>query len=186
MFITKFFLFFVICSLADCQNFTSKTAGNNDNNLNTVSDDVVRETQNEDDSYLVKMSRSGCFGSCPVYNLIIQPDGKVDFEGIKFTKVVGKSENKLDSDKLKLLIAEINKSDFISFEEFYQNGKNCPEFWTDAPNVVLSINLEHIKKTVRHNHGCEKKGKIFPQELYNLENKIDEIAETKRWIGEGK
>jgi len=77
--------------------------------------------------------------------------------------------------------------------------------------VTLSIRLNEKSKTITHYLGCisneeivkkESSGynssnipvselrdftkQIFPQELYNLENKIDEIVETKRWIEERK
>ncbi len=49
--------------------------------------------------------------------------------------------------------------------------------------------MKEKEKTIIHNLGCIEIGgnwKVFPQQLYNLENKIDEIVETKRWIGERK
>ncbi|CAN5869677.1 hypothetical protein BH20ACI4_BH20ACI4_33670 [soil metagenome] len=179
--------------LAACGNSVSETANVNQNYVNNMSDDSVQTDQKMNDNYLIKMSRSACFGNCPAYNLTIYENGKVIFEGVKFTKIKEKEEINLDEEKINALIGEIEKADFYSFKDIY-DGKsgNCPAFWFDSPNVVISIKLREKEKTILHNLGCEEKSKVitsvkvFPSQLYNLENKIDEIVETKRWIGEGK
>lgn len=141
-------------------------------------------------SSFITMSRSACFGSCPVYTLTIQPNGKAVFEGIQHTEVKGKVESNLNEKKINMLIAEIEKADFFSFKDSYEpDSGNCPESGSDTANVVISIKLTGREKTVLHNQGCVEIStnyKVFPQQLYKLENKIDEIVETKRWIGEGK
>jgi hypothetical protein len=147
----------------------------------------------------LKMERTPCFGNCPVYILTIQPDGKFFFENIKTIKKglpVTKKENvegKLSEEKINQLISEIGKADCFALKDSYTGDSgNCPTYWTDSPTVTLSINLQGKEKTIPHYLGCEEndnpadKGKIYPQQLYNLENKIDEIVETKRWIGERK
>ena len=32
---------------------------------------------------------NGCYGSCPTYSVTLKPDGKVIFNGIRYTKVKG-------------------------------------------------------------------------------------------------
>lgn len=145
----------------------------------------------------LKMERSGCYGRCPIYDLTIQPDGKVTFDGKGYTQTKGKAEDKLTEEQLNQLIAEIEKANFFSLDNAYNyDSKNCPELYTDSPVVNLTIKLKGIEKRINHYQGCNEKDsvnqnknwteKIFPQQLYKLENKIDEIVETKRWIGEGE
>ncbi len=75
---------------------------------------------------------------------------------------------------------------------------------SDSESVKINIKLNGKEKTINHYLGCWENDrptqndstdikiekdwspKVFPQQLYNLENKIDEIVETKRWIGERK
>ncbi|HET9479938.1 MAG TPA: hypothetical protein VFO72_11365, partial [Pyrinomonadaceae bacterium] len=59
-------------------------------------------------------------------------------------------------------------------------GKNCPELWTDHPTAVTSLNWKDRKKTVSHYHGC--RGTAVLEQLTKLENKIDEVVNTNRWI----
>ncbi len=145
----------------------------------------------------LKMERSGCYGPCPIYDLIIQPDGKVTFDGKFYTEVKGKTEGKITQEQLKQLIDEIEKANFFSLDNAYNyKSKNCPELATDLPSVNLEIKLNGKEKTINHYYGCFEKEtsnqnkdwaeKVFPQQLFKLENKIDEIVETKRWIGEGE
>ncbi|HVE57897.1 MAG TPA: DUF6438 domain-containing protein, partial [Pyrinomonadaceae bacterium] len=118
---------------------------------------------------------------CPAYKLDIQPDGKVIFEGIDFTKIKGKAESRLSEEKMNQLNAEINKSDFFSLKDSYtQNSGNCPNATTDSETVTTSVKLRDKEKTIVHYHGC---GNDETRKLSNLENKIDEIAETEKWIG---
>ncbi len=178
MFISKVFSFFFVCILAVCGNSVSQI------------ENVSPRQQNDKTDLSLRIKTTACFGKCPIYNLTIQPNGKTIFEGIQDTKVKGKAESNLTQEKMNALIDEIDKADFFSFKVSYEyDSGNCPVFFSDAPSIVISVALRGKEKTISHNYGCEETGgkyKIFPQQLYNLENKINEIVETKRWIGEGK
>lgn len=192
MFISKVFSVFFICILVACGNSALRTENTNQ--------------QKEKIELSLSMKRSGCYGQCPIYDLTVQSDGKVIFEGKGYTEMTGKVESNLSEEKMNQLIAEINRINFYSLENSYSiDSGNCPNDSTDMPNVKLYIKLNEKEKTIDHYLGCwEDKPKemqsnssnevkvsngdltkrIFPQKLYNLENKIDEIVETKRWIGE--
>ena len=137
---------------------------------------------------------------------------KVIVVGVIWSKSIGKWEDKLNEEQLKQLVAEIERADFFSLQNAYTNESgNCPNSATDNATVTLFIKLNEKEKTITHYLGCrndkesiEKQSnaknsskirtgnfealakQIFPQQLFNLENKIDEIVETKRWIGERK
>jgi Domain of unknown function (DUF6438) len=183
MLVAKVFSIFFICLLAACGNSVLQSENTN-------------QTQTKETPKLsLKMERFGCYGRCPIYDLTIQPDGNVIFEGKFWTKVKGTAEGKITQEQLKQLIDEIEKAKFFSLDNNYNwDSKNCPELATDSPGINLTIKLNGKEKTIDHYHGCNEKDsanqnkdwteKIFPQQLYKLENKIDEIVETKRWIGE--
>ncbi len=137
------------------------------------------------------MARTQCRGNCPIYNLSVESDGKVVFEGVKFTQTIGKAESQLNDEKIKGLIEEIKKAKFFTFKDDYSSqSKNCTQFATDGPGAVLSIKFNEQEKNINHSTNCfvigwfSNEDKLKP--LTVLENKIDEIVETKRWIGEGK
>lgn len=162
-------------------------------------DNTNQTRQREKTELFVSMKKSGCNGRCPVYDLTIQPDGRVIFDGKSYTELTGKAEDKLTENQLKQIVAEIENANFFSLDDAYNyDSKNCPITASDMPGVTLHIKLGTREKIIDHDLGCwenkqvkKENGnftdditkKIFPQQLYILENKIDEIVETKRWIG---
>lgn len=135
------------------------------------------------------LKRTGCFAganACPTYELTVKADGAVVFEGIDVTEVKGRVEDKISVEKVKQLIAEFRKADYFNLENSY-DYENCPSTSTDQPDAITSIKINGKQKKVRHYLGCKgKEAEIFPARLTGLEKKIDEIVETKRWIGERK
>jgi Domain of unknown function (DUF6438) len=184
MFVLKCFSFVYIFLLIACGRPDSQT------------ENILPPNEPDKIELWLRMERTACFGNCPIYILNIQPDGTFVFEGIKSLEkgnLVDKKEKphgKLSEEKINQIIAEIDKAEFFALKDSYSGDSgNCPTYWTDSPTVTLSIKLRGKDKTIPHYLGCEEndkptdKGKIYPQQLYNLENRIDEIVETKRWIG---
>ncbi len=193
MFISKVFSFFFVCMLTVCGNSVSQIE-----NTNQIQ-------QKEKTELSLRMERTGCYGQCPAYDVVVQSDGKVLFNGKSYTKITGKVEDKITEEQLKQLIAEIDNSNFFSFDDAYTyDSENCPSIATDMATVTLFISLNGKEKTIIHYWGCwinqvpkehnsanirvekDYSPQVFPQQLYNLENKIDEIVETKRWVEERK
>ena len=203
MYISKILSFFFVCILAACGNSVSQTENINQNQRKEITN---QNQQKETTELSLKMKRLFCaWGGCPIYDLTIQLDGKVIFEGKKYTKTIGKAESKLEKEKRKQLITEIEKAEFFSLDNAYNyDSKNCPVLVSDSQSINLYIEINGKEKTINHNWGCWESDvpkqnnssnainldnwypRVFPQQLYNLENKIDEIVETKRWVGEQK
>lgn len=198
MFVSKVFSLFFICVLAGCGTEVPQPKNTNQNQ---PKENIIQNQREETAELSLNMKKSFCFwGGCPIYDLTIQPEGKIIFEGRKNTKTIGKVESNLEKKKVKQLITEIEKANFFTLDDAYNyDSKNCSVFMSDSPNITIYIKLNGKEKTINHNWGCRvgslaengevKRNwseRVFPQELYNLENKIDEIVETKRWIGERK
>jgi hypothetical protein len=126
---------------------------------------------------------------CIDYTVYIEPNGKTVVSKDCFSLEENQTfESNLSENQMKEIIQEINKSDFFSFENDYSYySKNCTNLSIDSPTVTFTINLDGKEKTVKHYCGCFVK-KWFSDEdplkpLTDLEDKIDEIVGTKRWIG---
>lgn len=173
-------LFSLLCILSFCGGLSAQTDAN-----------ALQTRKNE---LSITLKKFDSHGQSSVYNLNIQPSGKIFFEGISMTKIKGKLETQLSETKMNQLINEIIKANFFSLRDFYTaESKNCPWIMLDAPTIILSIKLNGKEKTITHYLGCAEKEneledalKPFPSQLNNLENKIDEIIEIRRWIGERK
>jgi acetamidase/formamidase len=129
----------------------------------------------------ITLERTACFGTCPVYKLTIKSDGSVMFQGERFTKTTGTATGKISATDFRALVAEFEKSDYFSLADAYTPGtKECPRPTTDMPSAETSIHLNGRAKRVAHYHGCGNEGSL--SKLTALEDKIDEVVGTQKWI----
>ena len=131
----------------------------------------------------ITLERGPCMGRCPQYKVTISADGTVEFEGKSDTKVTGKASGKITDSDLKQLVAEFEKMNYFDLKERYTDDA-CPQVATDMSGATVSYQLNGKQKTVFHYHGCMTKDfQSYPPGLNLLENKIDEIARTDKWVG---
>ncbi|MFC2045340.1 DUF6438 domain-containing protein [Chloroflexota bacterium] len=122
---------------------------------------------------MITLERTVCFGACPVYKLTIYGDGTVIYEGIEFVKIEGTVTSTINEDKIRQLVSAFREIDYSSLNDSYE------EFMaTDMPYAITSITIDGKTKTVRHYHGDFS----APEELTQLENKIDEIVSSDQWV----
>lgn len=132
---------------------------------------------------LITLERGPCMGRCPQYTVVISADGKVEFDGKSDTNVTGKASGKISENDLKGLVAAFEKINYFDLKERYTDDA-CPEVATDMSSATTSLQLNGKQKTIFHYHGCETKDthESYPPGLNLLENEIDEIAKTDRWV----
>jgi hypothetical protein len=126
---------------------------------------------------IIRLQRTVCYGTCPSYLLTVKADGKVSFFGQDKTKTKGQAGGEISEENIKKLIAEFKQADFFSLDDSY-TSKNCA---TDNPTVRTTLFINGKVKKIEHDMGCEA-----PKELTALEDKIDKIVGTEKWIGEQK
>jgi len=143
------------------------------------------ESQDIPPDTTITLERTTCLGTCPAYKLTISADGTVVFEGENFVKESGIVHSSINKDQLKQLISEFTQAQYFSFRDTYDSEEDgCPEMWTDSPSVTTSIRINGQYKSIVHDLGCQENNgtSVFPKELMKLENKIDEIIGTEKWI----
>jgi hypothetical protein len=139
---------------------------------------------------LITLERIGCYGTCPVYKLAISADGKVVFEGKAFVKTKGRAEGRITPGQLSELIRAFNNAGYFSLNDSYAGGPadGCPTMWTDNASAITSIRSKGRSKKIYHYYGCRELdsgygvGKVWPQALFHLEEQIDQIVGTDKWI----
>jgi len=129
---------------------------------------------------MITLERSVCFGTCPAYKVTIFDDGKVVYEGKDFVKRKGRVEARISKSELEELVGEFNRLNYLNLDDEYGVGDKCPESWTDYPSAVTSFTANGKTKRINHYLGC--RGLPILDQLRALENKIDEVVNTKRWI----
>jgi len=123
-------------------------------------------------SVVITLERGPCFGSCPVYRVVIYGDGTVRYDGKDHVRIRGSQTAVIAPENVKQLAGEIERIGFFNLRDFYTEVSV-----TDAPAVVLYVAVDGKKKQVKHYLGDFK----APKTLETIETRIDEVAGTGRW-----
>lgn len=138
----------------------------------------------------ITLQRSACFGTCPDYIVTISGDGSVVFTtdhrpvdpvaGIhrEFSRSVGvlvpgTHRTKIDPDAVKALVQQFRDARLFDLKNEYRYGA------TDAPTYVISIETGHASKRIVDYIGRQAG---MPAAVTALEDAIDKVAGTRRWI----
>jgi len=126
-------------------------------------------------------------GKCRDYSLEIKANGDVSLRIEETYKRKAKDiKTKINQKQIKQLIDIFGKVNFFQLQDEYTDGDICKIRATERPTEVISIQIDGKKKQVDHYLGCYIDEKEIVTLLIDLGNKIDEIVETKRWVGERK
>jgi hypothetical protein len=125
------------------------------------------------------LERTPCFGTCPVYEVSIFRDGTVRFLGKQHVKQQGAATATVSPAAVDSLVAELESAGYFDFaDDYVMDAPACGMYATDSPTVITSLAAEGRTKRIRHDYGCSG----APPELRNLEQRIDEVAGSSRWI----
>ncbi|MCW5959961.1 MAG: hypothetical protein KIS76_07345 [Pyrinomonadaceae bacterium] len=152
---------------------------------NSVTSDIFPKDSTIPKDLEITYEQTECKGSCWVYNLKIEADGTIKYEGVANVEKLGKFEDKLSDKQIRELINEFKKADYFDLEDNYVKG-NCPIVVTDSPTAITSLRLNGKAKKITHYLGCleeERNHVISPQKLYSLERRINVITDSFRWTG---
>ena len=128
---------------------------------------------------VVTLRRTACLGTCPVYSVEIFDDGFVRYIGIEFVQYKGEQRVVIPQQAVENLVASFLRANYFALQDSYDTCRS-PDgrrfILTDLPTAYTSLRFGKRKKTVR-NYICA------PRSLSNLEDEIDKVANTRRWIG---
>jgi putative hemolysin len=122
---------------------------------------------------IMTLERTACHGTCPVYKLTITGDGTVVYEGRDFVEVKGQQTSSISTAQVQDLLAAFEQANFLTLTDYTEQKV------TDLPSAITSITRGGQTKTVNHYYGDDS----APQQLTDLESKIDEITNSKQWTG---
>ena len=134
---------------------------------------AIPVTENSFADLVITLERTPCHGTCPVYKLTISGNGKVIYEGHNFVAVEGEQTESLSPTQIQDLVAAFEHANFFSLRDYTDNNAG------DSQSVITSITMNGKTKTVNHYYGDNS----VPQELFDLESKVDEIVNSKQWTG---
>lgn len=125
-----------------------------------------------DDSTVISLERSMCFGWCPDYTLRLHGSGRVEYVGRHFVCDLGKRESTADALEVRRLVEAMLAAGFIGL------AWNPGALMTDHETVVTTLLHEGRAFRVSHYHGDQG----APRWLSFMEEEIDRVAGSARWL----
>jgi hypothetical protein len=120
----------------------------------------------------ITLQRTGCFGTCPAYQLTIHGDGSVVYRGDMYVKTKGRATAHVGKETVRGLVRQFQRINYFSLQDKYEGGP------TDGPSQITSILLGGRKKTVDHYSGSPD----APKALTSLEDAIDAAVNSQQWV----
>lgn len=126
----------------------------------------------------VVLERSSCYGSCPSYRLVIDTTDVVHLTSLSAAdsgkQFTGKSARRTVA-KLYLMARRMH---FGEFPDSIEASPLCGPRVTDEQTVIIGVYGNALRKRVVHYRGCL----WSPSVLFDFENAVDSLADSKRWI----
>jgi hypothetical protein len=124
-------------------------------------------------SLRITLSRSGCYGNCPAYEIEIHSDGTVLYDGKAFVGTTGQKRVKISQRSLVQLVDAFRKADYFSLADGYVSGV------TDCPTFVSSISFDGLSKSVLDYVGRDV---AMPATVSDVEAAIDRLSGAAKFI----
>ncbi len=130
--------------------------------------DVPKATGTADSSFLIKMEKTGCYGTCPAYLLVISDTGEMRFRGYGHTRVDSAS-SRLTPEEIDILKTLISDREFLVLKEEYIADVS------DLPFTHLTILTEGREKKI----SCRGR---MPDAFQTVESFLTKKVDSKGWI----
>lgn len=130
--------------------------------ITKTTQNIEKFTQLDD---FVSLDRTGCFGTCPIYQIKIFRSGKVQYFGRKFVDNEGVFQAQMNKQQVNDFFTEVDALNWESFPDQY------PMDNVDFPQFRVEIKLGDFQKIIRGNTRAD-------EALINLTQTIDELFET--------
>ena len=128
---------------------------------------IVKDLIKKEENTLIALRKTGCFGDCPSYNVSIDKEGQVTFNGKQYVLVEGVKEFKLSDDEFKQLSEKLAKNKFSSFKGVYDNPNIM-----DLPSTYILHDGKQVQVRLWNDE--------VPEELMDLHEYIEGVLLKKK------
>ena len=135
-------------------------------------------------NFELTIKRNGCFGPCPIYEVILKGNGSLQYIGKRHVSFEGKRSKQVESKIVKSVITRLFESNFFYFPHSYTDyivafeGKSATvliQTETDIPMPFIEIKIGSFKKGFRSTPSA-------PLEARMLIDEIEKIINISEWI----
>ncbi len=128
----------------------------------------------------IRLSRTPCFGRCPVYSVTVHADGRVEYRGERWVASTGARSGAADPRELAALSAFLQAHPLPPVADYRPGKAGCgTPVTTDLPGASITIEQAGKTRTLHHYRGCPN----APDWLAELAIRIDLAAGSGRWVG---
>jgi hypothetical protein len=134
--------------------------------------------QDVPDDFALTLERIGTACSCPTYSVRISAGGEVTYRGTTFVRVTGPVTGRIPAMSVQALLSTIERIGFFEFADeyaFIRTADGHQTFVTHVPTTVVRVTQNGRTKRIEDHLGA-------PESLRELEQQIDDIAGTRRWV----
>jgi hypothetical protein len=126
----------------------------------------------------VTMERTTCYGTCPAYRVTVNADGTVHYEGTDYVRQKGRQTGRISPEAFQKIVKKLEEIHFFQLNDQYnsQEINGSSTFVTDQPTTITSVTSGGRTKKIENYFGG-------PKGLYELEQLIDELAQSYKWVG---
>lgn len=136
--------------------------------ITTACLDATKPLKVKDSQKVIEMSKSPCFGDCPIYDITIYETGIATFNGIRNTDRLGLFVKKIGQEKVRQITNKCVAANLWQFQEVYKS--NVPDLQT----VSITYYEGKEKKTIA---GKRER----PIQVLEIEEILDEVAFSSGW-----
>ena len=123
---------------------------------------------NSDLVYL-SVSKTGCFGNCPIYKLTLKGK-KWNLDGDKFFEYIGEFESNMSEGERKEIIMLISSLSLDDYKSRYVSG------YSDLPSSIVQYSSNEGDTTT-----ITYENNLAPKELVELVDYLDSKIDSKEW-----
>ena len=117
----------------------------------------------------IEFASKGCFGTCPVWSMIIENDKTSLLIAQKYNKESGSFKTTIDSESFNDIIQKIEKLQSIAPKAYYNSDRTC--------GIIHELKV-YTDKGILQTKSMRLSG---PKELQELFNALIEFREKAKW-----
>lgn len=121
----------------------------------------------------ITLARSACYGACPIYRVSVDGAGNVTYNGEAFVNVRGEQRAQIPASDVQALLRRFDEIGFTRLRDQYRANV------TDLPTYSITLTRNGVTKTVVDYGGM---GAGMPESVRSLQDEIDRVAGTARWV----
>jgi len=128
----------------------------------------VEQSEQGDVSLFASISKSPCYGTCPVYEMKIYSDGKVEYEGKRNVERIGKYIATISEEQMQKFVTVANEINYFKLEDKYDSPI------TDVPSTTTTLSVNGSAKSVYRRAD-------YPNKILRFEALFEDLFELLVW-----